>query len=68
MTRDYFEQVFFFFAIFVSSLLKYKTFFKFVAKKFHLPKYKNLFKSECFLLFEHGSYFPKYKKVPFPEI
>ena len=41
---------------FVSSLLKYKWFFKLAERKFHFPKYKKLFKSEFFLLFKLGSY------------
>ena len=57
--RTFFEADFLLvFWDFVSSLLKYKKFFKFGTKAFHSPKYK-LFQSGFFLLFELAKLLPE---------
>ena len=40
-------------------LLNKQEFFKLGARKFHFPKYKKLFKSEFFSLFELGKLLPE---------
>ena len=60
LKKDYFEHVFFiWFSDFSNFLLRYKKFFRVVAKKFHFSEYK---KVHLFHLLSSESYFLKYKR------